>query len=90
MMGPLNLQRLPWASRAFMRALVASNPGGLCAFDVFMMHAVAQTPSEQTIEPGFIDYIDREYEALLVQAQETMTDDRFAAILAPLCLRAKT
>lgn len=87
---PLNLQRLPWASRAFMQALVASNPGGLCAFDVFMMHAVAQTPSEQTIEPGFIEYINREYEALLVQAHETMTDDRFAAILAPLCQRAKT
>lgn len=85
---PLNLQRLPWESRAFMRALLASNPAGLCAFDVFMMHAVAQTSVDQTVEPGFIDYIDREYDALLAQAAETMTDDRFAAIVEPGCLRA--
>ncbi|WP_227272154.1 hypothetical protein [Roseobacter weihaiensis] len=85
---PLNVQRFAWESRDFMRALLASNPGGLCAFDVFMMHAVAQTQVDQTIEPGFIEYIDREYETLLAQATATMTDDRFSAIVEPLCLRA--
>ncbi|GFE52257.1 hypothetical protein So717_40100 [Roseobacter cerasinus] len=85
---PLNLQRLPWESRDFMRALLQSNPGGLCIFDVFMMHAVAEAPVDQTIEPGFIDYIDREYDQLLVRATETMRDARFAPILMPDCRRA--
>lgn len=85
---PLNLQRLPWESRDFMRALLRSNPGGLCTFDVFMMHAVAEAPVDQTIEPGFIDYIDREYDQLLVRATETMRDARFAPILMPDCRRA--
>ncbi|WP_298976778.1 hypothetical protein [uncultured Roseobacter sp.] len=85
---PLNLQRLSWESRDFMRALLKSNPGGLCAFDVFMMHAVAEAPVDQTIEPGFIDYIDSAYDTLLAQAAETMGDARFAAIVAPGCQRA--
>ena len=85
---PFNLQRLPWDSRAFMRALLKSNPGGLCAFDVFMMHAVAETPVDQTIDPGFIDYIDREYENLLSRATATMADVRFNAIVEPQCSRA--
>lgn len=85
---PLNLQRLSWESQAFMRALLRSNPAGLCAFDVFMMHAVAEAPVDQTIDPGFIDYIDREYDALFDRAAATMTDARFAPILATTCQRA--
>lgn len=82
---PVNLNRMNWGSRAFMRALVSANPPGLCAFDVFMLHAVAQAPVDQTVEPAFIEFIDAEYDALLSQAQETMTDPRFAAIFAPGC-----
>lgn len=87
---PLNLQRLSWESQAFMRALLRSNPAGLCAFDVFMMHAVADAPVDQTIDPGFIDYIDREYESLFETAAATMADVRFAPILAESCQRAPT
>ncbi|MCV3274051.1 hypothetical protein [Roseobacter sinensis] len=85
---PLNLQRLPWESRGFMRAMLRSNPVGLCAFDVFMMHAVAEAPVDQTTEPGFIDYVDAEYDTLAAQAAETMADARFAALIAPGCQRA--
>lgn len=85
---PLNLERLPWESRGFMRALLRSNPVGLCAFDVFMMHAVAEAPVDQTTEPGFIDYVDQAYEMLAAQAADTMADARFAGLIAPRCQRA--
>ncbi|WP_300057185.1 hypothetical protein [uncultured Roseobacter sp.] len=85
---PLNLERMPWESRGFMRALLQSNPRGLCAFDVFMMHAVAEAPVDQTTEPGFIDYVDTAYDTLAAQAAETMADTRFAALIAPRCQRA--
>lgn len=87
---PFNLYRLPWESHDFMRALLKSNPRGLCAFDLFMMHAVATAPVDQTIEPGFIDYIARDYDALLAQAAITMQDVRFAPIVDPGCLPAPT
>jgi hypothetical protein len=85
---PVNLQRLPWESQAFMRALVRSNPSGLCVFDVFMMYAVAEAPVEQTNDPLFIDYIDANYDTLLERARSTMTDPAFAAILTPECRHA--
>jgi hypothetical protein len=82
---PLNLMRMSWDSRNFMRAMVRSNPVALCTFDVFMLHAVAAAPVDQTTEPGFIDFIDEAYEALLAEAQETMADPRFSEIFAPAC-----
>ncbi|AEI95702.1 hypothetical protein [Roseobacter litoralis] len=85
---PLRMDRLSWESSDFMRAMLRSNPAGLCAFDVFMMHAVAQTSVDQTVDPLFIEFIDREYEVLLAQAELTMADDRFAAVLAPGCQRS--
>ncbi len=84
---PLNMHRFSWESSDFMRALLRSNPQGLCAFDVFMMHAVAEAPVEQTIEAAFIDYVEREYESLEDRAAATMADARFAAIVAPRCER---
>lgn len=85
---PMNLRHLSWESQAFMQALVRSNPAGLCVFDVFMMHAVAEAPVDQTIDPQFIDYIDANYDALLERTRSTMTDPAFAAILTPECRRA--
>lgn len=85
---PMNLQRLPWESEAFMRALVGSNPAGLCFFDVFMMHAVAAAPVDQTNDPEFIAYIDAQYDDLLDRTRSTVTDPAFAAILTPECQRA--
>ncbi|MFK7751792.1 MAG: hypothetical protein AB8B51_04515 [Sedimentitalea sp.] len=84
---PMNLHRLNWDSRAFMRALLTSNPPGLCAFDVFMLHAVARAPVDQTTEPAFITFIDRAYESLFTAATATMSDPRFAPLMAPGCLR---
>ncbi len=83
--SPLNLWRLPWESPAFMRALLQSNPPGLCTFDVFMMYAVAEAPVDQTNEPAFIDFIDAHYDDLFSRAQTTMNDPTYAAILAPGC-----
>lgn len=85
---PLNLAALDWNSRDFMRALLRTNPEGLCAFDIFMLHAVAESPVDQTIEPAFIEFIDRDYERLLAEAAATMAEPRFAPILAPGCRQA--
>ncbi|MFK7762467.1 MAG: hypothetical protein AB8B62_04340 [Roseobacter sp.] len=84
---PLNMYRFSWESSDFMRALLRSNPEGLCAFDVFMMHAVAQAPVDETIDAAFIEYIDVAYETLQARATETMSDARFAPIVAPGCQR---
>lgn len=83
----LNLQRLPWDSRQFMRALLGSNPMRLCAFDVFMLHAIAQAPVDQTNDPAFIDFIDQQFAALRRKAEATMNDVRFAGIVDPDCAR---
>ncbi|MGB3246601.1 MAG: hypothetical protein WBB25_18860 [Sulfitobacter sp.] len=85
---PVNLQRLPWGSKELMRALVNSNPGGLCLFDVFMLHAIARAPVTQTVEPAFITFIDANYEQLLAQARLTMDDPAYALLLAPDCARS--
>ncbi len=84
---PTRLDRLSWESSDFMRAMLRSNPAGLCAFDVFMLHAVAEAPVDQTTDPDFIDFIDGAYDHLAERAEETMQDTRFARLLAPSCLR---
>jgi hypothetical protein len=84
---PTNLYRLAWDTPAFMRALVRTNPPGLCTFDIFMMHAVAEAPVDQTTEPAFIDFIDANYDTLLALAEETMVDPALASILEPDCRR---
>lgn len=82
---PVSLYRFPWGSRAFMQGLLSSNPEGLCAFDLFMLHAVGQAPVDQTVEPQFIDYIDTHFSRLVALAKGTMADDRFAPLLDPSC-----
>ncbi len=83
----LNLHRLSWDSRQFMRALVQSNPIRLCAFDVFMLHAVAQAPVDQTNEPAFLEFIDQQFETLRDQSVATLNNARFTEILDPDCAR---
>ena len=85
--SPQRMLRLPWDSRSFMRALLSSNPGRLCAFDVFMLHAVARAPVDQTVEPQFIDYIDTHFDQLSALAEDTMTDPRFENIVDRSCRR---
>lgn len=85
---PLNTHRLPWGSKAFMSALLRSNPPRLCEFDVFMMHAVAGSAVDQTTEPAFIDYIDTEFDRLAALTATTRADPRFSLILDPDCRAA--
>lgn len=82
---PNNLYRLSWDSRAFMKALVASNPGALCTFDLFMLHAVGRATVDQTVNTQFLDYIDTDYDDLLALAEDTLADPRFAAIVDGSC-----
>ncbi|MEL6963213.1 MAG: hypothetical protein AAFO01_10685 [Pseudomonadota bacterium] len=82
---PTNLHRLPWNSKAFMQALLKASPAGLCAFDVFMLHAVARSPGEQTNEPGFIDFIEAEYDTLISVAGETLKVPFLTRLLDPAC-----
>ena len=84
---PVNLYHLSWESHAFMRNLVTSNPSGLCPFDVFMLHAVAEAPVDQTVDPAFIDYIDDHFDDLLARADATLADGRFASIIDRDCAR---
>jgi hypothetical protein len=84
---PVNPWRLPWDTPAFMRALVTSNPPGLCAFDIFMLHAVAEAPVTQTTEPRFIEFIEENYAGLFERARSTMADPAFAPILTQDCRR---
>lgn len=82
---PYRAQRLPWNSPDFKRILLHTNPTGLCAFDIFMMHAVALAPVEQTNSDAFIAFIDTEYERLTDLAQATLSDGRFGLILDREC-----
>ncbi len=82
---PINLHRLPWNSKAFMQALLKASPAGLCAFDVFMLHAIARSPAEQTNEPAFIDFIEAEYDTLIAIAGETLKIPFLTRLLDPAC-----
>ncbi|MHA6345997.1 hypothetical protein [Roseivivax sp. CAU 1761] len=82
---PVNLANLPWNSPAFMEGLLRSNPPGLCDFDVFMLHAVARAPVEQTTEAAFLDFVTAEFEPLLAAARRTLADARIALIHDPDC-----
>ncbi|MEM8952147.1 MAG: hypothetical protein AAGA21_21855 [Pseudomonadota bacterium] len=82
---PTNLYRLPWDSKAFMQALLNSSPAGLCAFDVFMLHAIARSPAEQTTEPAFIDFIEAEYDSLISIAGETQKLPFLKGLMDPAC-----
>ena len=83
--NPVNLSRLSWESRDFMRAMLRSNPSGLCRFDLFMLHAVAAAPVAETVEPAFISYIDAAFESLIDASGDTWSDARFRVLLDPDC-----
>lgn len=83
---PQDLRRQPWGSEAFMATLLRSNPARLCRFDVFMLHAVAASPVDQTTDPAFLDWIDGAFDTLFSRAEATVADVRFAPILDPACV----
>lgn len=84
---PINLSRMHWGSHDFMRALLRSNPGGLCRFDLFMLHAVARAPVDETIDPAFITYIETAFDTLVDVSAQTWEDPRFRSVFDPDCTR---
>lgn len=82
---PVNLRYLPWESEGFMRGLLESNPRGLCAFDIFMLHALAETQLVSVNSPEFLNFIERHFEQLLQQTAATLNDPGFRPILDRNC-----
>lgn len=82
---PTNLRNLPWDSPVFMAALLGSNPSGLCRFDLFMLHALAGAPFENTNTPELLDFIDAQFDALMARAEATAARPDFAPILDGSC-----
>ncbi len=83
---PVNLRHVPWDSPAFMEGLLRSTPSGLCRFDLFMLHAIAAAPVENTNTPEFLAYIDAHFDDLLARADATAAAPGFAGILDPGCV----
>lgn len=82
---PTNLRNLPWDSIRFMEGLLNSNPGGLCQFDVFMLHALARSPLDRTNTPDFLSFIETRFDDLLHRTKVTVSQAGFAPILDPAC-----
>ena len=82
---PLNLRHIPWTSAAFMEGLLRSNPSGLCLFDVFMLHALANAPVAQTNDQAFIDFIAAQFDDLAQLADRTIVKPELSAIIDPRC-----
>ena len=83
--NPLRLRHVAWGSRGFKSAMLSSNPPALCAFDIFMLHAVADAPVEQTTTPDFISYINENFAPLQARTEATLGEPRFAPVLDPAC-----
>lgn len=86
---PMDLRHFSWESEPFMKFMLRANPPGLCEFDVFMMHAVASAPVDETNTEDFIAYIDAAFDGLVAQARETMQDPAYAPLMAPDCAAVK-
>ena len=84
---PMRMGLLGWDSAAFMQTLLTVTPGALCRFDVFMLHAVAMAPVEQTTDPGLLDYIEANFDELQSMAAQTLGDRRFGLVIDPACGR---
>ncbi|MGY9048937.1 hypothetical protein P775_03975 [Puniceibacterium antarcticum] len=82
---PVNLRTLPWGSARYMEGLLTSNPYGLCRFDVFMLHALAEAPVVQTNSEEFLDYIATDFERLEAETNVTLTHAAYAPILDKDC-----
>lgn len=82
---PFAQQTGSWTSPEFMRAILGSNPVGLCEFDVFMLHAVASSPAPTTNSSAFIDYIEEAFADLHARTQVTMNDPLIEPLLDRNC-----
>ncbi|WP_246107445.1 hypothetical protein [Puniceibacterium confluentis] len=82
---PVNLRHLPWGSAGYMQALLGSNPAGLCQFDVFMLHALAQAPVERTNSDAFLEFINSDFDRLEAVSDATLANPNYAPILDGAC-----
>lgn len=82
---PVDLRHVPWNSPAFMEGLLRSNPSGLCRFDLFMLHALAEAPMENTNTPELLEFIDSRFDDLVARADRTAARAAFAPILDAGC-----
>lgn len=82
---PENLSALAWGSVEFMKRLLSSNPNGLCAFDIFMLHALAQTTLENVNTEMFLAFVEQEFNGLLGLAKATLSKAEYANILDKNC-----
>lgn len=82
---PVNLRNFAWTDPRFMEGLVNSNPNGLCAFDVFMMHALAATDEPSANSEAFLAFIEEDFDDLLRRAQKTLADPQFTVLTDPDC-----
>lgn len=84
---PAYLKHLKWGSEAYMRGLLASNPKGMCAFDVFMLHALAQMTLESSNSEAFLEFIDAEFDDLLARTRTTLADPDLDILIDETCMR---
>ena len=84
---PVNLRSLGWDTPAYMEGLLASNPSGLCRFDVFMLHALAAAPVEETNSEAFLAFIEADFDDLVARTEATLADPRHVLLLDPVCGR---
>lgn len=83
---PVNLRYLPWQSERFMTGLLGSNPSGLCAFDVFMLHSLAAANLETVNSDELIRFIDANFDDLLTRSVRTLTNPVYQPLLDQRCL----
>lgn len=83
---PVNLRYLPWQSERFMAGLLGSNPSGLCAFDVFMLHSLAAANLETVNSDELILFIDANFDDLLSKTVRTLINPAYQPLLDQRCL----
>ncbi|MCY0096498.1 hypothetical protein [Hoeflea ulvae] len=83
---PVNLRLLPWQSESFMAGLLKSNPSGLCAFDVFMLHSLAAANLETVNSDELIVFIKAHFDELLDRSVRTLDNPAYRPLLDQRCL----
>lgn len=83
---PVNLRAFGWTSARYMEGIVASNPSGLCGFDVFMLHALAEAELADSNSADLLTSIDAGFDGLRAQTLATLADPQVAPLLDADCL----
>ncbi|KJZ18213.1 hypothetical protein TW80_14835 [Loktanella sp. S4079] len=82
---PVNLRNFSWYSTEFMAGLLASNPQGLCSFDVMMLHALAGSGLNSVNSPELIRFMETNFDALVRASETTISEPSYAMLLDPNC-----